>query len=281
MDAFEYARDVASLFALPASYLRVKQLMDSDTASLNEVGEVIQLDPVLTAKLLKLANSSIYNLSSPVDTISRALLVLGKEQIYSLLLSIGISTACSKVDTAAIDIQRFWEQSINAALIARYLAGRCQLKQPDRLYVAGLLHNIGELVVLHVNARQAHQCQWYNQTETPWQRQQNVLGFTYASCGAELLHLWQIPDTIAAPLALQHDTQFNQKQPEQLILYLAVRLALVNQHPEFYNTRTLIDPFAIELLDLTMQDMLKALDFCNTEGVFLLSVLNPNISTIY
>ncbi len=281
MKALQYAQSVADLFALPEGYLRVKQLMDSDTASLDEVAEVIMLDPVLTSKLLKLANSAIYSLPYQVESVSKALLVLGKTQVYNLVLSIGIASACSKVDTSAIDLERFWEQSINAALLAKFIAQQCQLKPTDRFYVAGLLHNIGEMVVLNFDPQQAHQCQNYSAENRPWQLQQAELGFTYAECGAELLHLWQLPDSIVEPVALQHSSRFDPKNKAQLVLHLAVRLALANQHPDIYNTRQLVDPFVLELLNLTQQDIIRAIDFCNTEGLFLLSVLNPRISTIY
>jgi HD-like signal output (HDOD) protein len=281
MKALQYAQNVADLFALPEGYLKVKQLMDSDTASLDEVAEVILLDPILTSKLLKLANSAIYNLPYQVDSVSKALLVLGKTQVYNLVLSIGIASACSKVDSSAIDLERFWEQSINAALIAKFLAQCCQIKATDRFYVAGLLHNIGEMVVLHIDADGAHHCQNYSRDEKPWQIQQRELGFTYAETGAELLHLWQLPDSIVEPVALQHSYKFEQKNKGQLVLHIAVRLALANQHPEMYSTRELIDPFLLELLQLTQQDVIRAIDFCNTEGLFILSVLNPRISTIY
>lgn len=281
MKALQYAQSVADLFALPEGYLRVKELMDSDTASLDEIADVILLDPVLTSKLLKLANSAIYSLPYQVESVSKALLVLGKTQVYNLVLSIGIASACSKVDTSAIDLERFWEQSINAALIAKFLAQQCQLKPTDRYYVAGLLHNIGEMVVLNYDAEQANRCQNYTADSRPWQLQQTELGFTYADCGAELLHLWQLPDSIVEPVALQHSLKFDQRNQAQLILYLAVRMALVNQHPDIYNSRQLVDPFALELLNLTQQDIIRAIDFCNTEGLFILSVLNPRISTIY
>lgn len=281
MKALQYAQNVSELFALPEGYLRVKELMDSDTASLDEVAEIILLDPVLTSKLLKLANSAIYSLPYQVENVSKALLVLGKTQVYNLVLSIGIASACSKVDTSAIDLERFWEQSINAALIAKYLAQRCGNKPTDRFYVGGLLHNIGELVVLQNSSEQAHECQDYSTELRPWDLQKVKLGFTYAQCGAELLQLWQLPDSIIEPIALQHSTRFDPKNKAQLIIYLAVRLALANQHPEMFSTKQLVDPFVLELLNLTQPDIIRAIDFCNTEGLFILSVLNPRISTIY
>ncbi|WP_333607037.1 HDOD domain-containing protein [Arsukibacterium sp.] len=281
MNALQYAQSVSTLFSLPDSYLRVKELMESDIASLDDIAEVILLDPVLTSKLLKLANSAIYRLPYQVESISKALLVLGKTQVYNLVTSIGISSACSQLNTASIDLERFWEQSVNAALIAKYLAGHCGLRQPDRLYVAGLLHNIGELVVCQQSPEISNRCQHYNADVKPWQLQQAELGFTYARCGAELLHLWQLPDAIVDPLAMQHSSKFEAAAPDVLIVYLAVRLALANQHPDLYQIKQLIDPFVLELLMLSQADIIKAIDFCNTEGLFILSVLNPRISTIY
>lgn len=281
MNALQYAQNVVELFSLPDSYFRVRELMESDTASLDDIAEVILLDPVLTSKLLKLANSAIYRLPYQVDSVSKALLVLGKNQVYNLILSIGISSACSQVNTSAIDLERFWEQSVNAALIARYLAAHLGIKHADRAYVAGLLHNIGELVVAQQQPDLARDCQQYTTEIKPWQQQEKVLGFNYAACGAELLNLWQLPDAIVEPVALQHNCQFTVRSNEELVVNLAVRLALANQHPELYSIKTLVDPFLLDLLQLTQADLLKAIDFCNTEGLFVLSVLNPRISTIY
>ncbi|KKO50509.1 histidine kinase [Arsukibacterium sp. MJ3] len=281
MNALQYAQNSVALFAFPDSYFRVKELMESETASLDDIAEVILLDPVLTSKLLKLANSAVYRLPYQVESVSKALLVLGKTQLFNLVVSIAVSSACSKLTSKAIDIERFWEQSVNAALIAKYLANFCGLRQPDRLYVVGLLHNIGELVVMQLAADNATLCQNYNNDTKPWQLQQSTLGFTYAACGAELLNLWQLPDSIVEPLARQHNTQFNAAEPDILISYLAVRLALSNQHPDLYSIKNLVDPFVLELLHLEQADLIKAIDFCNTEGLFILSVLNPRISTIY
>lgn len=281
MNAFQYAQNVVQLFSLPDSYFRVRELMESDTASLDDIAEVILLDPVLTSKLLKIANSAVYRLPYQVDSVSKALLVLGKTQVYNLILSIGISSACSQLTGLSIDLDRFWEQSVNTALIAKYLATHLGLKHADRCYVSGLLHNIGELVVAQQNAELAVACEQYNAQIKPWHVQQKQLGFTYASCGAELLNLWQLPDAIVEPVALQHHSQFESHSKDVLVVYLAVRLALANQHPEFYNLKSLIDPFLLELLQLRQEDLIKAIDFCNTEGLFVLSVLNPRISTIF
>ena len=281
MQALQYAQNVADVFVLPECCLRVKQLLDSDIVSLDEVAQAILLDPVLTSKLLKLANSAIYSLPYQLESVRKVLLVLGKTQVYHLVLSLGMASACSTVDTSAIDLERFWEQTVNAALIAQFLAQSCGLQPSDRVFVAGLLHNIGEMVVLHNNARQANQCQNYTKEELPWQLQQRVLGFTYARCGAELLHLWQLPDSIAEPVALQHSHNLNQKNKAQLVLHLAARLALANQHPEMYSSRQLIDPIILASLELSQPDIIRAIDFCNTEGLLILSVLNPHICSVY
>ncbi|GGW57528.1 HDOD domain-containing protein [Alishewanella tabrizica] len=281
MNALQYAQNVIELFSLPDSYFRVRELMESETADLDDIAEVILLDPVLTSKLLKLANSAVYRLPYQVENVSKALLVLGKTQVYNLILSIGISSACSQLNTESIDLDRFWEQSVNAALIAKYLATQLGLKSADRVYVSGLLHNIGELVVAQQNPDIAANAQAYTPEIMPWQLQQTLLGFSYAACGAELLYLWQLPDLIVEPIALQHNLQYHARALEELVVHLAVRLALANQHPELYSMKSVADPALLELLQLEQSDLIKAIDFCNTEGLFVLSVLNPRISTIY
>ncbi|MGI5309855.1 HDOD domain-containing protein [Rheinheimera sp. WS51] len=281
MKALQYAQNASDLLALPESCIRLRELMDSKTASLDDIAEVISLDPILTAKLLKLANSALYNFSFQVPSINKALLVVGQNQVYNLALSIGVAAAYCKLDTSVIDLERFWEQSVNAALIGKYLADCCGVKPSESFYVAGLLHNIGELVVLQNDPELAFRCQAYDSETLPWKLQHDELGFTYAECGAELLNIWQLPDIIVEPIALQNSVKFDHNRLPQLIIHLAVKLALANQHPELYQTKHLIDPLVLELLNLSQSDVLKAIDFCNTEGLFLLSVLNPRISTIY
>lgn len=281
MNAFNCAQNVVELFSLPDSYFRVRELMESATADNDDIASVILLDPVITSKLLKIANSAVYRLPYQVETVNKALLVLGQTKVYNLILSLSISSACSQLDTSAIDLERFWEQSVNAALIAKYLAAHLGLKQADRIYVSGLLHNIGELVIAQHAAELARECQSYTEDVKPWQKQQACLGFTYARCGAELLNLWQLPDAIVDPISQQHNSQFESMDTDQLVVHLAVRLALANQHPELYSIKTLVEPHLLELLKLEQADLIKAINFCNTEGLFVLSILNPRISPLY
>lgn len=276
MNALQYVQNVSELFILPDNYLRIKALMDSRVASFDEISEVILLDPVLTSKVLRLANSAIYNLSYQVDTVGKALVVLGKNQVYNMMLSIGIVAACSEINTKSIDVERFWEQSINAALIAKFLAKIKKIKQADTIYVSGLLHNIGELVVVYNAPETATRCQNYTTEIPPWKKQYSELGFTYAECSAELLHFWRLPDSIVEPIALQNSINFTEYNISTLITHLAVRLALINQHPKLYKMDTFIDPQVTDILKLEQNDLLNAIDFCNTESLFVLSVLNPN-----
>ncbi|SEA18855.1 HDOD domain-containing protein [Alkalimonas amylolytica] len=281
MNALQYAENVTEVFVFPDAYLRVKQLLESERADMDEVSEVIQLDPSLASKILKLANSAIYNLPKKIDTISKALVVLGAETIYNLVISSAVISVCEQVSHSAIDMDRFWEQSVHSALIARALGNKVAPRQSEQLYVSGLLHNIGELALCQLDPELAKACEQYSADEKPWQCQRRVLGFTYAELSAALLRLWQLPNSIIEPIALQHQPDKHLRQPAVLLLNISSRMALANVHPELYKQTNLLDPFVLEVLGIIQPDLRAALDFCNSEALYLLSVLNPKAGILY
>ena len=93
MSAFEYARKVGDVFVLPDTCLKIKEVIDNKISNLDEISEIICLDPALASRLLKLANSALYNFPNPVDSVSKAVLLLGETQVYNLVVAYGSTEA--------------------------------------------------------------------------------------------------------------------------------------------------------------------------------------------
>ena len=271
--ALEYAEKAEKICVLPDVYLRLKELMDDEKATLADIANIIALDPALSSKLLKVANSALFNFPREIDTISKAISILGIEEVHNLINTYGVTEAFSSVNNNVIDMDRFWEVSVDCALLCKYLAQKKGIKNAKGLFVSGLLHNIGELVVMQFEPKKAQYCQGYNKDETPWQRQQAVFGFTYADCSAELLNLWQLPQSIITPIEQYHQAYSEDKSEAISLLYICTRLALLNSHPGMYSKKLFVGQHVMQDLAITLDDLDEAINFCNGEGIAILSAL--------
>ena len=122
MNLAQLVQQAESVFVLPESVTRLKACIDDEASSIDDVAEIISFDPTLTSQLLKIANSALYNFTSPIETVTKAVQVIGTRATYDLALSYGVSHTLKTVETTIIDIDRFWEQSVSCALLAKHLA---------------------------------------------------------------------------------------------------------------------------------------------------------------
>jgi len=139
--------DVAPLVSLPAVCVRLNEMVDDPACSAEDMGRVINQDAALTARLLRIANSPMYGFTTKIDTVSRAVTVLGTKQVRDISLATAAVKTFQGIPNTLVSMQSFWEHSIYCALCARTLAMDCLRRQREAVFVAGLLHDIGELVL--------------------------------------------------------------------------------------------------------------------------------------
>jgi len=271
--AVQYAEKSQELCVLPDVYIRLKEMLECEQATLDSIAEIITLDPALASCLLKIANSALFNFPKKVESIPRALMILGMNEVQNLINTYGVTAAFSGLDPKIMDMDKFWEISVDCALLTKFLAQRIKLKNCEGLFLSGLFHNIGELAIVHNAPKKVQYCEAYSSDETPWQRQQDVFGFTFANCSAELLTLWQLPESIIKPIREYNSAYNNELSPESTLLYITSRLAIINSHPGMYSKENLIGKHLMEDIGITMNDIDEALEFCNAEGMAIMSAL--------
>lgn len=281
MSALEYANQAADVFVLPDAVVRIKKLIDDDSTSMQDIAEVVNFDPALMAQVLRVANSALYNFPKQIDTVSKAVQVIGSNAIYDLVVAYGVSKAFGAVDSSVIDLDKFWEQSVSCALLSKYFAEKLGCDEPERLFVAGLLHNVGELIMVQFNPDVAKKCSEFNEEATPLELQQRHLSASYADIGATLLRMWGLPETIASPIAKQHYSVTEANTLEDKIMQLSYVLALDNANDVFYPGHANLEPMLYERLSLEPQELEGALDFTNLQSMSVLALFNPASSTIY
>ncbi|WP_338771866.1 HDOD domain-containing protein [Massilia sp. METH4] len=190
--------------ALPTAPKIVQELVasfDKASVSTEEIARKISLDPVLSAKLLRLANSAYYNLSRSIGTVEDAVLMLGFVAVRTLVISSGLVNGFKSV--TGLELKDFWRYSMRTAVAAKWIARKTR-DNAELAFTIGMMHAIGQLVI---HAAMPDEAAALDAVAAPLGEQRlagerKTLGFTYADVGAELARRWQFPavfsDAIAA-----------------------------------------------------------------------------------
>jgi HD-like signal output (HDOD) protein len=277
MSALHYAKKAGDIFVLPDAVTQIKRLIDDPAASMQDIADVIDFDPALTMQILKVANSALYKFPNKVESVSKAIQVIGTKSIYDLVIAYGAAKAFESVEQEVISLDKFWEQSVSCALISKLFGDKLGLKATERLFVAGLLHNVGELVMVSLNPEAAKKCSLYSEQKTPMKLQQETLGFYYTEVSSALIQLWGIPETIYEPIGLIHETSTSTDNIDECIMQLAYVMAVENVNQEFYHNNTQLEPSMYECLDFEIEDLEVVLDHTNLQMMSMLTLFNPTI----
>ncbi|MGC4072157.1 MAG: HDOD domain-containing protein [Nibricoccus sp.] len=186
----------------PALLPRLITVLENEDASIDELQEVIQIDPALASSTLRLANSAYFAAgSSKVENLGEALMRLGQKEVYRLAaLSLASRWMTQKVEGYRWEAGDFCRLSLVTAVAAEYLAEETGRVDPKNAYTAGLVHEIGKLAVAHACAEQFPAVRTEQSTSgcTWLQAEKKILGFDHAEVGAELLRRWQFPPSLVA-----------------------------------------------------------------------------------
>lgn len=281
MNVNDYAEQASEIFVLSDSFIRIKELIDDDSSTIDDIADVIILDPALTSTILKLANSSLFSYPGKIDTISKAVLVLGITEVYNLVIAFFTSRAFKALNVEQDYLDDFWCKSVDCALIVKYLGVNLRIPNAERLFIIGLLHNLGELVIQQLSPEKALVANKFTATELPWDKQQQTLNFTYGECAAELLKQWQLPFSIIEPIRNQDNSDFIYSTDEIKLLYLSKRIMLSQFDCSAHDTELLFTEDAMQQLPITDEMLQGAINYCDFERLTILSIINPGAATIF
>lgn len=202
--------DIQGLVSLPEVALKINDLMDDPDTTVDDVGKLISQDPALTIRVLAIANSPFYGFSSEISTISRAVTVLGTKQITDVVLSTATTNAFKGISIDLISVDDFWYHSLYCGLLAQELSCKHNPPLRDSMFVAGLLHDIGHLVMLNKipDLLQDALLRTVQGESLPlYLEEQQVIGFDHAQVGAELARAWNLPAYLVECIEFHHEPQ--------------------------------------------------------------------------
>ena len=254
IDPKEIVKGVAKLASLPEVCVRVNEMVDDPHSSAAEIGHVISRDTALTSQLLRIANSAFFNFPSKISTISRAITVIGERELRYLVLALSAVRSFSKISIELTNMASFWRHSVYCGAVARLLAERCHVLHGERLFVAGLLHDIGFLVLLHrvpelesVALQRAH-----DGNEELFAVEEELLGCDHAKVGKELLQQWGLPSVLCETVACHHNIQAAEEtRLDAAILHISDVIANRAELPvEYDGPLPAFDPQAWDIIGL-------------------------------
>jgi len=269
MHASDIVKAGAKLFALPKSYQELQTLQNNGNASSASIAQCLLSDPVLTSQVLRVANSSLYGHAKKIDTVSRAVTLVGQENIFNLVLASSTIDKFSHNKMPTFDINQFWDHSIRTAVTAQTLAKRCNVLYTESYFIAGLMHDIGTMVIavtlpeiaralylpLPADISQKHEVEFQS------------LGFTHADVGGELLETWSLPAHLIEAVRYHHGPQLAKHSPLSAAL---VQIACAYSNPQYIEAGLQVDAFSWEISRLDpdqMEDIIEDISDALTETV--------------
>lgn len=205
IDLEEVLRCIHNLPSLPTAVMELLACLGQEDVNIDALARQIEQDQALTAKTLRIANSSFYGMSNQITTIHEAITILGFRTMYSLATTAALINTMSDQKRSEVNLAPFWRHGIATAVCARNLAPHLNL-HPEYAYTAGLLHDIGRLVLVTQFAsqylavmayRSAHDCHLIDAERT-------VLGLDHATVGHALTKQWKFPEPIQQSVACHH-----------------------------------------------------------------------------
>jgi putative nucleotidyltransferase with HDIG domain len=192
--------DTKTLPTLPSVINKLNSLSDNDKSSVQEMAKIVSSDQVLSARILRLANSPSYGFYR-VSTISNAMILLGVNVVKSLALSSSIFAIMEK------DSVGLWEHSLGTGVAANLIARKLGLPECEEIATAGLLHDIGK-VIISLKCREAEKdihdiCR--ERRLYTMEAEQEIIGTDHAEIGGWLSKSWFLPDKLSEPIACHHD----------------------------------------------------------------------------
>ena len=241
------------LASFPDIYFKIRQILDAPTSSPSQVADVVSKDTSLSAKLLKLVNSPFYGLPQRIDSISRAVMVIGGQEISTLVLGISAMNAFKDIPPELINMRTFWEHSVAVGVYARLLGAAAGQGGAERLFVAGILHDIGRLVLFKKMPHAAVEAIYYAQANgLPLHAaEEEVMGFSHSLVGGLLLRAWKFPDALVSCVACHHKPSGCKGNLEPAILHVADVMAVaMGLAPPASATVPILDVVAWERLGM-------------------------------
>ncbi len=200
-----------NLPALPHTVAKLLEELNDPNVDLGKISREIALDQSISAKILRLVNSSFYGMPGRIGDLRQAVVVLGLETVKNVILSVSIVKAFASIKSsdAPFTLEFFWHHTVGTGLITQILARRQGLIEKNDAFVAGLLHDIGKLLLLWVSPEDFARIleAVHNEDLFFWEAEEKYVIGNHAVIGGWLAEKWRLPEHITQAILFHHSPE--------------------------------------------------------------------------
>ena len=180
------------LASLPNTFYKLREVVDDPGCDFDDIAEIISVDPSLTPRLLKIVNSAFYGFRGEIESVFHAMGVVGTEQLMQLVLATTVVEQFKGIPKDLVDMNYFWRHSVACGLSARAIHRARGEYDGESIFVAGLLHDIGRLVMcLKVPDQLKIVLDFAEKSGDRWYKAEaKYFGFDHGGVGGALLRAW-------------------------------------------------------------------------------------------
>ena len=207
----------SQLYSLPTIYTQLDEAIKDPFSELQDLAKILLDDAGISARVLKLANSAFYSFPSKIETITRAITIIGTKQLGDIVLATCVINLFKNIPEEVIDMDSFWRHSIATGICARVISTYQREPNVERFYLMGLLHDIGRLIMfIHIPDRVSKQIQYCKTNNMLLHLyEQHDLGFDHAEVGQYLLESWNLPKSIQKAVGNHHKPMYSIGLPKE------------------------------------------------------------------
>lgn len=248
--------EVSGLISLPEVYLKIRELMDDPESCLDDFAVVVSSDPSLIVSVLKIVNSAFFGFTGQIDNVNRAVNLIGIGPLHDLVLSLSALDALD-LSNDIEELVSFWKRSIYCGVVSRLIAEKLNIQNAESLFVVGLLHEIGHLILFQKFTQQSIQNIIQSKTDQiPLSEvEEMVFGTNYAKIGQALMADWNLPFKFQCLTEYHPDPKLaDEFIKETNIMHLAHQVA-VNKFTEPDDFKFPINMESLAILNISENDL--------------------------
>ena len=208
---------------LPSIVFELNEVIANPMSSADDIAQVVQKSPSLTAILLKIANSPFYGFPSKIDKISSAVILIGTREITGLALGLSVLTTFDKIPKGLLDMFSFLKHSFACGILTRMLASRKGISQTEQFFVSGLLHDLGRLIIYCNFPEDSRNI--LNRSRTTnnllYEVERDYFGWNHSHVAKHLIQQWKLPISLENNIFYHHNPSEAQQTVPATLVHLS------------------------------------------------------------
>lgn len=260
----EFVASANKLYTIPDICLSLNELVNKPNCSIEDIAQVVRYDPALSVRVLKIANSALYSGKGSISDIEQAIMKIGTDELCNIAIATSAALMFKGAGETRINLTDYWEHSVYTAVLAKQINKKCKLNPTGLMFITGLLHNIGFLVVLERLPYFPVDLNDVIGIDKKGERFENAkLGFSFRDVSSQLLRCWNLSEEISRAISLATPGADEYIVKENCVcLQSAIKIAdsLISNNATIYLEHTLHES-EIAVLGMTQETLDELVEF--------------------